>query len=69
MAAKTTTVASHPFIVQVLNDKGRWVRFDARDSFSYGHAAMRRNRFAAKKTGQQFRVYDRASKAAWALAA
>lgn len=69
MAAKTTSVATHPFVVQVKNESGRWVRFDARDSFSYGHAAMRRNRFAAKNKGQQFRVYDRASKAAWALAA
>lgn len=69
MAATKTTVATHPFVVQVLNDKGRWVRFDDRDSFSYGHAAMRRDRFAAKNKGQKFRVYDRASKTAWALAA
>lgn len=68
MAAKTS-VATHPFIVQVLNDKGRWVRHDDRDSFSYGHAAMRRDRFAAKSRGQQFRVYDRATKATWTLAA
>lgn len=64
-----TKVQAAPFVVQVKNDKGRWVRFDDRDSRTYGHAAMRRNRFAAKNKGAQFRVYDRASKTAWALAA
>lgn len=63
-----TKIETAPFVVQVKRN-GRWVRFDARDSRTYGHAAMRRNRFAAKNKDAQFRVYDRATKTAWALAA
>lgn len=63
-----TKIETAPYVVQIRNDKGRWVRFDGRDSRTYGHAAMRANRFAAKDKARQFRVYDRASKATWALA-
>lgn len=64
-----TKVQKSPFIVQVRNDKGRWVRFDDRDSNTYGHAAMRANRFNAKHKTQKFRVYNRATKDVFALAA
>lgn len=63
-----TKIQAAPFVVQVKRN-GRWVRFDARDSRTYGHAAMRANRFAAQNKTQQFRVYDRAEKSAWVLAA